>query len=105
MLYYVYKQLNRLNTLIMQELNKKQDIVFKALKSFYDKYGEMPSIRELQEAVKSFGLVLKSPRSILMYLDNLEEKGLVRRNPETRAVEILNSSKMIFADVPIYGSA
>ncbi len=89
----------------MQELNRKQDIVFKALKKFYAKYGEMPSIRELQEAVKSFGLILKSPRSIFMYLDDLEKKGLVRRNPETRAIEILDASKMMFADVPIYGSA
>jgi SOS-response transcriptional repressor LexA len=89
----------------MQELNKKQDIVFKALKKFYSKYGEMPSIRELQEAVKDFGLVLKSSRSIFMYLDSLEEKGLVRRNPETKAIEILDSSKKMFSDVPIYGSA
>jgi SOS-response transcriptional repressor LexA len=89
----------------MQELNKKQDIVFKALKKFYSNYGEMPSIRELQKAVKDFGLVLKSSRSIFMYLDSLEEKGLVRRNPETKTIEILDSSKKMFFDVPIYGSA
>lgn len=87
------------------DLNKKQDIVFKALKKFYAKYGEMPSIRELQEAVKEFGLILKSPRSIFMYLDEIEKKGLVRRNPETKVIEIINSSKMLFSDVPIYGSA
>lgn len=89
----------------MQELNKKQDIVFNALKKFYFKYGEMPSIRELQETVKDFGLVLKSSRSIFMYLDTLEGKGLIRRNPKTKVIEILDSSKTIFSDVPIYGSA
>lgn len=89
----------------MLELNKKQKIVFEALKKFYLEVGKMPSIREMQSAVKFFGLELKSPRSILLYLNELEKKGLIRRNPETKVVEILDRMKMQFLEIPIYGSA
>lgn len=89
----------------MIELNKKQKIVYDALKKFYSDFGEMPSIRELQRAIEFFGLKLKSPRSILIYLDELEEMGLIRRNPVTREVEILDKSKMLFSEIPIYGGA
>lgn len=89
----------------MIELKKKQQIVFEALKKFHLEFGEMPSIRELQKAIEFFGLKLKSSRSIFIYLNNLEEAGLIRRNPETKVVEILDKTKMMFIDVPIYGSA
>jgi SOS-response transcriptional repressor LexA len=87
------------------ELNKNEDAIFKALKKFYKTFGDMPTVRELQSATEEFGVKLKSPRSIIMYLDDLEEKNLVRRNPDTKKLEILDDSKMIFSDVPIYGSA
>lgn len=86
-------------------LNEKQQTVFDALKKFYSETRRMPSIRELQSATESLGLALKSPRSILIYLDDLEDAGLIRRDPETRKIEILDKAKMLFAEVPIYGSA
>ena len=86
-------------------LNKNQDAVLKALKKFYKTFGDMPTVRELRMATEEFGVKFKSPRSIIMYLDDLEEKNLVRRNPRTKKLEILDNSKMLFADVPIYGSA
>lgn len=89
----------------MIELKKKQKIVFDALKKFYSDFGDMPSIRELQKAIEFFGLKLKSPRSILIYLDGLEELGLIRRNLKTRVIEILDKSKTLFVDIPIYGGA
>lgn len=87
------------------ELNKKQDVMLKALKKFYAACGRMPSIRELREAIKEFGLVLKSSRSIFMYLDELEDKKFIRRNPKTKIIEILDSAKMSFVEIPIYGNA
>jgi len=87
------------------ELNKNQDAVLKALKKFYKTFGDMPTVRELRLATEKFGVKLKSPRSIIMYLDDLEKKNLVRRNPDTKKLEILDNSKMLFADVPIYGGA
>jgi SOS-response transcriptional repressor LexA len=86
-------------------LNKNQDAVLKALKKFYKTFGDMPTVRELRKATEEFGVQLKSPRSIIMYLDDLEEKNLVRRNPGTKKLEILDNSKMLFTDVPIYGGA
>lgn len=89
----------------MQQINKKEKTVFEALDKFYAKYKKMPSIRELQKAVNNLGLLLKSSRSILVYLNKLEEKGLIRRNTETRVIEIINSSKTRFVEIPIYGGA
>jgi len=89
----------------MIEMNKKQKIVFDALKKFYSETGKMPSIRELQSAIEFFGLKFKSSRSVFMYIDDLEKVGLIRRHPETRIIEILDKSKMQFVDVPVYGSA
>jgi SOS-response transcriptional repressor LexA len=89
----------------MKKINKKELVVFEALKNFYTTFREMPSIRELQASTKELGLDLKSSRSIAIYLDRLEESGFVRRNPETKIIEIINHSKKTFIDVPIYGSA
>jgi SOS-response transcriptional repressor LexA len=89
----------------MKKINKKELIVFKALKRFYATFKEMPSIRELQISTKELGLDLKSSRSIAIYLNRLEDAGLVRRNPETKIIEIINHSRKTFVDVPIYGSA
>lgn len=87
------------------ELNKSQDAVFKALKKFYRTFGGMPTVRELRMATEEFGVNLKSTRSIIMCLNALEEKKLVRRNLETKKLEILDESVMLFTDVPIYGGA
>jgi len=89
----------------MIKLNVKQSKVFKALKNFYLETNKMPSIRELQTAIKSEGFELKSSRSIHMYLNDLEKLGLTRRHPDTRKIEFVDRTKMRFVDVPIYGSA
>ena len=87
------------------KLNKKESAVFEALKKFYKIYGKMPTIRELMEATKIFGTNFKSSRSIVVYLNKLENKKLVRRNPDTKKLEILDNFKKAFADIPIYGGA
>lgn len=87
------------------ELNKKEDTVFKALKGFYKTFGKMPTIRELMKATKKKGIDFKSSRSIAVYLNKLEDKKLIRRNKNTKKLEILDNFKKVFVDVPIYGGA
>jgi SOS-response transcriptional repressor LexA len=87
------------------KLNKKEDAVFKALKKFYRTYGKMPTVRELMLGIREFGVNFKSSRSISVYLEKLEVKKLIRRNPVTRKLEILDGFKKAFVDIPIYGGA
>jgi SOS-response transcriptional repressor LexA len=87
------------------KLNKKEDAVFKALKKFYNTYGKMPTVRELMLGVREFGINFKSSRSIAVYLEKLEVKKLVRRNVDTKKLEILDGFKKAFVDIPIYGGA
>jgi len=87
------------------KLNKREDAVFKALKKFYSTHGKMPTIRELMLEVREFGVNFKSSRSIAVYLKKLEVKKLIRRNRETKKLEILDGFKKAFVDIPIYGGA
>jgi SOS regulatory protein LexA len=89
----------------MKPLTKKEKIVLGGIKSYFSKEGMMPTIRELQEELKKMGLKLKSARSILLYLQSLEEKGQISRSGDPRGIRIKAKTDDSLADVPILGTA
>lgn len=89
----------------MEILPKKQKAVLEAIKDYVNTKGKMPSIREIQRHISKFNVILKSPRSIVLYLEELERKGYLRRSSAYRGIELLDASKNMFFDIPIYGAA
>jgi len=89
----------------MRTLTKKEKIILEGIQSLFSKEGKMPTIRELQEEVRKFGLKVKSPRSILLYLHSLEEKGFIKRNRKSRGIKIMDKFSKNFVDIPILGMA
>jgi SOS-response transcriptional repressor LexA len=89
----------------MKNLTKKHEIVLSYLKSFFRENGAMPSIRELRDELRSSGYDMNSPRTVHKYLNDLKDAGVVRRNSHTKVLELLDQGKMLFVDIPVYGSA
>ncbi len=68
------------------KLTKKQLAVLDFLRDFTDEKGYSPSYREIQA-----GLGLSSVSAVAEHIDNLVNKGVLKRAPgEARSLEILN---------------
>ncbi|HHY82803.1 MAG TPA: transcriptional repressor LexA [Clostridiales bacterium] len=86
-----------------QALSDKQKKILAFLKQEIRTKGYPPSVREICDAVG-----LKSTSTVHGYLERLEKKGLIRRDPtKPRAIEILDDttylSKKELVNVPIVG--
>lgn len=84
-------------------LSEKQKKILKFLKEEIRTKGYPPSVREICNAVG-----LKSTSTVHGYLERLEKKGFIRRDPaKPRAIEILDDtvflSKKELVNVPIVG--
>ncbi len=87
----------------MEELNKRESEILNFIKSETSRKGYPPSVREIGMAVG-----LKSSSTVHGYLNSLEEKGYIRRNPsKPRAIEILDdtsiSIKKEMVNIPLVG--
>ena len=89
----------------MQILTPKQKIVLQAIKEFFSENNMMPTVREIQTEASRLGLKLKSLRSFLIYLNELEEKGYIERTSEDRGIKLKGVTKEVFLDVPVFGMA
>lgn len=86
-----------------QALSEKQKKILNFLKQEIRTKGYPPSVREICDAVG-----LKSTSTVHGYLERLEKKGLIRRDPtKPRAIEILDDTTYVFkkelVNVPIVG--
>ena len=84
-------------------LSEKQRKILDFLKQEILTRGYPPSVREICDAVG-----LKSTSTVHGYLERLEKKGLIRRDPtKPRAIEILDDTTYVFkkelVNVPIVG--
>ncbi|MFH0856852.1 MAG: transcriptional repressor LexA, partial [bacterium] len=90
----------------MSILTKKQKTVFEAIKNFYSERSKMPTVREIKDECAKLGLEIKSIRSVFLYLNILEEKGLIKRNSKSRGIELAGQNiENSLVDVPILGTA
>jgi len=70
---------------IMEKLTTKQEMVLKELKKFMAQKGYPPTVRELCECTN-----LNSTATVQVHLDNLQEKGYIKKDPEkNRTIELL----------------
>lgn len=85
-------------------LTKKQEETFAFVKSFFTKHKEAPTITELAE-----GLGLKSFRSVTQRLEQLEKKGLIKRDSfKRRGISVLENqtpASLGMMRVPVIASA
>lgn len=87
----------------MEELNKRENDILTFIKEEIVRKGYPPSVREIGLAVG-----LKSSSTVHGYLNNLEEKGYIRRDPsKPRTIEILDdsvpSNKKEMVNIPLVG--
>ena len=69
----------------MEKLTSKQDLILKEIKKYMAKRGYPPTVRELCKLAD-----LKSTATIQSHLDNLQEKGYIRKDKEkNRTIELL----------------
>lgn len=69
----------------MEKLTTKQQMVLKELKKFMAEKGYPPTVRELCQITN-----LNSTATIQVHLDNLVEKGYIKKDPEkNRTIELL----------------
>lgn len=69
----------------MKNLTKRQNEILDYIKSYIVKYGYPPTVREIGAS-----LGVSSPATIHAHLENLEEKGVIRRKEtKNRAIELL----------------
>jgi len=93
------------NNTKMNLLTKKEEVVLGAIKSYFEREGKMPTIREIHREVKKKGLKIRSLGSIFLYLKKLEEKGFLNREAKSRGIRLLKEAKKKFINVPILGTA
>lgn len=86
-------------------ITPKQKIVLRAIRSYFAKNGKMPSIRQLRNEIVHQGLDIKSSRSVFIYLNSLEEKGLITRASKSEGIKLVHDSEISFVDVPVLGMA
>lgn len=85
-------------------LTSKQELVLKSLKEYYNRFRKMPTLREFQDFLaKKKKLALKNIRSVVQYLEALEQKGFIRRGSGPRQIQILDWAKSHFLRVPVVG--
>lgn len=88
----------------MKELTKRQAEILNFIKEYVVTYGYPPTVREIGKA-----LGVSSPATIHVHLENLEEKGFIKKQEtKNRAIELLveneyaNKSDSV-VDVPLLG--
>jgi repressor LexA len=87
--------------LFAADLTARQRRILEFIRSWVERYGYPPSVREIGEAV---GLV--SPSSVAYQLKELERKGYLRRDPNRpRAVDVRPPSELIAEDEEAVRSA
>ena len=69
-----------------KKITKKQKLILDFLISYMEENGDSPSYREIAS-----GVGLSSVASVAEHIDNLVEKGVLRKNPgEARSLEVLD---------------
>ncbi|MDD3392623.1 MAG: transcriptional repressor LexA [Bacilli bacterium] len=88
----------------MPDLTKRQEEIFNYIKEYILSHGYPPTVREIGKA-----LGVSSPATIHAHLNNLEEKGFIKKEEtKNRAIELLVDNKPIsnndmVIDVPLLG--
>ena len=88
----------------MENLTKRQDEILEYLKKYMVSHGYPPTVREIGQ-----DLGLSSPATIHAHLNNLEKKGLIKReSTKNRAIELLVDNEFVeknedVVDVPLLG--
>ena len=87
----------------MEKLTKKQEDVLNYIKEYIVSHGYPPTIREIGGA-----LGISSPATIHVHLQNLQKKGIIKKNgSKNRAIELLVQNEYIKNDdvtkVPLLG--
>lgn len=88
----------------MEKLTEKQEYILQILKQLKAKNGYSPTVREIGEAAN-----LHSPATIHFHLQQLEEKGFIKKNSKkNRTIELLVPNEFIETDdnvveVPLLG--
>jgi len=90
----------------MQILTQKQEKVLQILKTCIGSTKKAPSLSELQERLRESGMNAKSKRSVVQYLEALEQKGIITRSSEERGIKIVGPKNTEdFIDIPLMGTA
>ena len=87
----------------MEKLTKKQEDVLNYIKEYMVSHGYPPTIREIGSA-----LGISSPATIHVHLQNLQKKGMIKKNgSKNRAIELLVQNEYMKNDdvikVPLLG--
>lgn len=88
----------------MEKLTEKQEYILQILKQLKAKNGYSPTVREIGEAAN-----LHSPATIHFHLQQLEEKGFIKKNSKkNRTIELLVPNEFLETDdnvveVPLLG--
>lgn len=88
----------------MKDLTKRQAEILNFIKEYVVTYGYPPTVREIGKA-----LGVSSPATIHVHLENLEEKGFIKKEEtKNRAIELLveneyANKKDSVVDVPLLG--
>lgn len=86
----------------MEDLNRREKDILNYIKSKISQQGYPPSVREIGTAVG-----LKSSSTVHGYLNSLESKGYIRRDPaKPRAIEITDGTRPVdkeMVNVPLVG--
>lgn len=88
----------------MQDLTKRQAEILNFIKEYLVSYGYPPTVREIGKA-----LGVSSPATIHVHLENLEEKGFIKKEEtKNRAIELLVENEFAnkndsVAEVPLLG--
>jgi SOS-response transcriptional repressor LexA len=88
----------------MNILKQKERKILEAV-DLVIKSGKKPSVRTILVEVKKGKFGIKSTRSVFLYLNALQEKGYITKNPMSKEVSLSQPRKMRFIDIPIYGGA
>ena len=81
----------------MKNLTKRQNEILDYIKSYILKYGYPPTVREIGAS-----LGVSSPATIHAHLENLEEKGVIRRKEtKNRAIELLVDNEYATKEVEV----
>ncbi|OIQ61629.1 transcriptional repressor LexA [Neomoorella thermoacetica] len=85
-----------------ENLNHKEEMVLKYIRQFIDAHGYPPAVRDICRAAR-----IRSSSSVHHYLNQLEEKGYIRRDRvRSRAIEIIKPKPCNPSDtvsVPLMG--
>ncbi len=87
----------------MQILTKNQQIVLEILKNFITTNQKSPTLSELQKELLENGISAKSRRSVVQYLESLENKWYIFRNSQDRGIRIINNDNSEnLVSVPVF---